>query len=149
MLSQVAPSLHLDGDIGYDTETPTYPLSVLPDAKLTRENVFDLYRDHYEGTKYDLTVGSAAGPGNMGVRAAGGVAESARKYGAWERSINMYRTAYTHCAEVRKVPTVDRPSQTLWWAPGRPAAAVFVPVMIHGAHEAPKELREGSMWKVI
>ena len=32
--------LNLDGDLGYDTEKPTYPVYVVPKKKLTREDIF-------------------------------------------------------------------------------------------------------------
>jgi len=35
---------------------------VKPDKKLSIKDMFALYRDHYEGTKYDLTTGISAGP---------------------------------------------------------------------------------------
>ncbi len=45
-----------------DGYTTTYPFSIEPKNKLSLEQVFGLYRDHYEGTEFDLTKGIAAGP---------------------------------------------------------------------------------------
>jgi len=48
-LSRLAPSLRLDANAEH------YPLSVKPEKKLTVKDVFDIFRDTYEGTAYDMT----------------------------------------------------------------------------------------------
>ena len=48
-LSRLAPSLRLDPNAEH------YPLSVKPEKKLTVKDVFDIFRDTYEGTAYDMT----------------------------------------------------------------------------------------------
>jgi len=48
-LSRLAPSLHLDPNAEH------YPLSVKPEKKLSVKDVFDLFRDTYEGSPYDMT----------------------------------------------------------------------------------------------
>jgi dipeptidase len=48
-LSRLAPSLHLDPNSEH------YPLSVMPEKKLSVKDVFDVFRDAYEGTPYDMT----------------------------------------------------------------------------------------------
>jgi dipeptidase len=48
-LSRLAPSLRLDPNAEH------YPLSVKPEAKLSVKDVFDMFRDTYEGTPYDMT----------------------------------------------------------------------------------------------
>jgi len=48
-LSRLAPSLHLDANAEH------YPLSVKPEKKLAVKDVFDIFRDTYEGTPYDMT----------------------------------------------------------------------------------------------
>ncbi|HUV37830.1 MAG TPA: C69 family dipeptidase [Patescibacteria group bacterium] len=39
-----------------------YPLWIEPDEKLSLQDVFNIMRDHYEGTPYDMTKGLDAGP---------------------------------------------------------------------------------------
>jgi len=59
--------------------------------------VFGVYRDHYEGTPYDLTKGMAAGPfgnPNRGITPVG-------LPGLWERAISMYRTSWSFTLEAR------------------------------------------------
>ncbi len=45
-----------------DGFTKDYPFSVKPDRKLGVRDLMRLHRDHYEGTEFDLTKGTAAGP---------------------------------------------------------------------------------------
>jgi len=48
-LSRLAPSLRLDANAEH------FPLSVKPEKKLSVKDVFDIFRDTYEGTPYDMT----------------------------------------------------------------------------------------------
>jgi dipeptidase len=52
----VAPSLELEYGELY------YPMYVIPDNKLTVNDIFEIAGDHYEGTEFDLTKGQGAGP---------------------------------------------------------------------------------------
>jgi dipeptidase len=56
----VAPSLDLPGDTNMWGDD--YPFSVRADSVLTPQDLMRIQRDHYEGTKYDMTQGLAAGP---------------------------------------------------------------------------------------
>ena len=83
----------LDPDLGNLPKTVhPYPASVkAPKHSVTREMVMNTLRDHYEGTKYDLTKGMAAGPhGTPNRGPIKGVT------GQWERAISMFRTAYSY-----------------------------------------------------
>lgn len=61
VFDRVNPDLGLNPWVkdGYTTD---YPFSVRPKRKLQLCDVFALYRDHYEGTQFDMTKGAAAGP---------------------------------------------------------------------------------------
>ena len=48
-LSRLAPSLRLDPNAEH------YPLSVKPEKKLSVRDVFEIFRDTYEGTPFDMT----------------------------------------------------------------------------------------------
>ncbi|RQM26606.1 hypothetical protein B5M09_002374 [Aphanomyces astaci] len=61
ILDWFAPSLRLNATLGQST-LPTYPFSVPVDAPVTLHSVFELLKDHYEGTAFDMTQGLAAGP---------------------------------------------------------------------------------------
>jgi hypothetical protein len=102
-----------------------YPFSVKPAKKVTLADVFKWHRDWYQGTDYDLSKGSAGGPFGVPDRftaaaAINGTRDSqARgttnsremekkdptkpkpKWGAWERSIALHRTTYTHVTQSR------------------------------------------------
>jgi dipeptidase len=54
----VAPSQNL----GPDTEGMELPFSVKPDKKLSVQDVMNITRDKYKGTKFDPTVGIKGGP---------------------------------------------------------------------------------------
>ena len=95
--SKVAPLSNLQPyvDDGY---TRAYPFSLKPEKKLSVLDVASIYRDHYEGTEFDLTRGRAAGPFNNPVRCEGnpdhGDSWNLNKHkpaGAWERPISIYR----------------------------------------------------------
>jgi len=64
LFRRAAPSLNLSADYhrAIDGAEP-YPLWIKPDTKISTADVFDLMRDHYEGTPYDMTVGVDAGSG--------------------------------------------------------------------------------------
>jgi len=66
------------------------------------EEIFSLYRDHYEGTQFDLTKGIAGGPFGDPNRFAGrydgnqnDVSAGVTAYGAWERPISVFYQGYT------------------------------------------------------
>lgn len=90
-LSMLAPSLNLD------PWARKFPFSVKPDKPVEIEDIFTIFRDHYEGTEFDLTKGMAAGPFGTPDRWAPG-----RKVkGAWERAIAIYRACYTYVTQSR------------------------------------------------
>ena len=65
ILSRTAPSLALSSDYHRDVENAErYPLYVKPDIKLETNDVFKLFRDHYENTEFDLTKGDSVGTFN-------------------------------------------------------------------------------------
>ncbi|MFH1682152.1 MAG: C69 family dipeptidase, partial [Candidatus Eisenbacteria bacterium] len=63
LFRRAAPSLELSpGRHRAEDGAEPYPLWIKPDRKLALTDVFDLMRDHYEGTELDMTVGADAGP---------------------------------------------------------------------------------------
>lgn len=57
----LAPSQNLSPYVE-NSYTKAYPFSFRPDEKVDFATALNLFRDHYEGTEFDLTQGSAAGP---------------------------------------------------------------------------------------
>jgi dipeptidase len=96
-MSRVKPS-HYFSPWVEDGFTREYPFSIRPDQKLSVADVAALYRDHYEGTEFDLTIGMAAGPFGNPARFEKnpdqGNTWNLKYYhprGAWERPLSIYR----------------------------------------------------------
>ncbi|MGE5343099.1 MAG: dipeptidase [Candidatus Omnitrophota bacterium] len=97
-LSKVSPLSNLPSKVA-DGYTRDYPFSLVPGKKLSISDIASVYRDQYEGTKFDLTVGPGAGPFGCPVRydvnADRGVdtwnLKVYKPTGAWERPISIYR----------------------------------------------------------
>ncbi|RLN93128.1 hypothetical protein BBJ28_00018042 [Nothophytophthora sp. Chile5] len=120
----LAPSLQLDARLGSFSQYATYPFSIKPDRKVELFQIMDLLRDHYEGTRYDMTKGLAAGPFGAPVRwsgSAGGV------IGGWERPISMYRTLFSFVLQIRDNKGSDALGGVAWYAQDAPHGSVFVP----------------------
>ncbi len=92
VLSLLAPSLNLD------PSQRRFPFSVKPDKKVSVRDVQAIFRDHYEGTPFDLTKGLAAG-------AFGSPDRYSTKFSvpgsSWERAISIYRCDYSYVAQAR------------------------------------------------
>lgn len=116
-----------------DSFTTAYPFSVKPHRKLKTREVFALYRDHYEGTQFDMTKGVAAGPygdphrftasydGNQN-----SITEDKVFYGAWERAISVFYQGYTFVCQTRP----DAPDATkglVWFGPDVSYTTCFTP----------------------
>ena len=101
----VAPSLKLNPDWGYMIRPggPSYPFAVRPDKKVGPRDIMVILRDYYEGTKFDLTKGLAAGPFGSPVRYDGdrGLSGPNGDKGAWERPISIFRALYSHVMQTR------------------------------------------------
>lgn len=131
IFDRVNPDLGLSPWVsgGYTTD---YPFSVAPCEKLKLTEVFALYRDHYEGTQFDLTKGIAAGPYGDPNRYVGPYdgaqnnVSDEKMYGAWERAISVFYQGYTYVAQTRP----DAPELTkgvLWYGPDVAYTTCFSP----------------------
>jgi dipeptidase len=131
-MSLAAPSAELDPwvDDGYTNE---YPFSIKPDKPLTVRDVMALYRDHYEGTEFDLTQGLAAGPFGFPGRYRGkydnegDVVKPTRKLeGAWERALSIEFCGFLYVNQGRSwLP--DPIGGICWFGPDKPTETCFVP----------------------
>ena len=110
------------GDLRLDAP---YPFSMRPAAPVTVEDLFAWHRDWYQGTPYDMSAGIAAGPFGSPDRFTAAAPSAAdgffsassetaprrrgdaavhlvgKRWGAWERSIALHRTTYTHVTQSR------------------------------------------------
>jgi dipeptidase len=126
------PDLGLSPWVNGKSFTTDYPFSAPPQRPLTRREIFDLYRDHYEGTQFDMTKGVAAGPYGDPHRfygpydgAQNNISEETL-YGAWERSISVFYQGYLTVCETRP----DAPELTkgvCWFGPDVAYTTCFTP----------------------
>jgi dipeptidase len=131
IFDRVNPDLGLSPWVS-DGYTTAYPFSIAPRAKLVRADVIALYRDHYEGTQFDLTRGTAAGPYGDPNRFIGPYdgaqnnVSTEKLYGAWERAISIFYQGYTYVAQTRPAaPVLTR--GVLWFGADVAYTTCFVP----------------------
>lgn len=140
ILTKLNPDLHLNPWVK-DAYTKEYPFSVVPAKKLAIADVIALFRDHYEGTEFDLTKGIAAGNFHSPDRYYGkgdvhfGDLSQVKLPGAWERPISMFYTGFTTISQVRgEMP--DDIGGLFWVGLDKPYTSVFMPFYI-GARGMP------------
>lgn len=99
---RAAPSQHFAPD--YHRSKPgsqPYPLSIVPDKKISAADVFELIRDHYEGTEFDTTQGVDAGPYGAPLRWRPLIWKVDGVEYAWERPISTQQTACSSVTQSR------------------------------------------------
>jgi dipeptidase len=139
VLDRVSPSLGLSPWVE-DSFTKDYPFSIVPDKKLSVADVIDLFRDHYEGTEFDLTEGLAAGPFGNPNRYAG---SSKLIKGSWERALSIFRCEYVFVTQSRDwLP--DPVGGVVWWGAAAPHETILVP-MYCGITDVPYAYDSGSL----
>ncbi|WP_243547121.1 dipeptidase [Pseudodesulfovibrio tunisiensis] len=158
VLDRVNPDLGLSPWVE-DDFTKAYPFAVRPKAKLTPHDVFGLYRDHYEGTQFDMTKGVAAGPYGDPHRFVGpydgnqnDVTEDKKYYGAWERAISVFYQGYTFVCQTRpKAPEFTR--GLVWFGPDVSYTTCFTPFFakasaLAGAYQtgSPQKYDPAAAW---
>ncbi len=128
----LAPSLRLDPN------QENYPFSVKPDVPVTREKMMEVFKDHYQGTEYDmrknLTVTNSEGKTVMSPLANPFMKSDELKLmkinGGWhwrgERTIAVYFTIYATIIQCREhIP--DEIGGLLWLALDNVASSIYVP----------------------
>jgi len=139
VLDRVSPSLGLSPWVE-DSFTKDYPFSIVPDKKLSVADVIDLFRDHYQGTEFDLTEGLAAGPFGNPNRYAG---SSKLIKGSWERALSIFRCEYVFVTQSRDwLP--DPVGGVVWWGAAAPHETILVP-MYCGITDVPYAYDSGSL----
>ena len=132
VMDRVNPDLALCPWVS-DGYTSDYPFSIVPQHKLTAQDVFSLYRDHYEGTEFDLTKGIAAGPYGDPHRFIGpydgnqnDISKGKTMYGAWERPVSVFYQGYTYVCEVQP-DAKELTKGIMWFGPDVSYTTVFTP----------------------
>lgn len=114
---------------------PVYPVTAKPaTGSVSVDTFFKVHRYYYEGTKYDMTKGMAAGPFSDPDRF---VVDPSKK-GNWERSIGLYRTTSTHVVQLK-----NSSPGVLWFGPHNAPSTVFVPLLSTGS-SVPEALQIGD-----
>lgn len=103
-----------------------YPLWIKPDKKLTREDVFALMRDHYEGTEYDMCEGIDAGQFCSPNRWRPMDWEIDGETYSWERPISTQQTGFSFVSQSRK-DMPDAVGGVYWYGLDDTYFSVYVP----------------------
>ena len=150
IFDRLAPSLGLSPYV----EGPfskVYPFSITPDAPVNITNALSIYRDHYEGTVYDLTAPPAGGPFGDPYRVWGqfdlhdAPYEGELKPGSWPRPISTDPCGYSYICQGRsELP--DPIGGVCWLGLSSPSETCYVPFYA-GVYRLPAPYLHGSHWE--
>jgi len=120
----------------WNPEAITYPFSVRPDERVSPQWwINNIWRDHLEGTPYDLTMGIPAGPFGCPMR-------PSISNLTFERSICTPRTSYSWVAQARSwLP--DPVGGLIWFGLDCPHSTCYTPFYV-GISETPESWRIGD-----
>jgi dipeptidase len=131
-----------------DSFSREYPFSVSPDHPLNETEIFSIFRDHYEGTVFDLTTGIAAGPYGDPYRIRGkfdshtDFKDGEIRPGAWPRPISAYYCAYSYVTESRR--ELPYPVGGLcWFGFAQPSETCYTPLYA-GTNTLPYSFENGN-----
>lgn len=122
-----------------------YPLWIKPDKKLSLTDVFNLMRDHYEGTPFDMIKGIDAGPYGCPNRwrPIAWMVDSI-EYG-WERPISTQQTAFSFVSQSRSwLP--DPVGGVLWYGMDDTYTTCYIPLYC-SIREVPGSFTVGRLSK--
>ena len=125
-----------DYAMGYNPHNPM-PLWVKPTNKISPKQVFDAMRDHYEGTKMDMTTDIGAGGHGLPYRWRPMNFEVDGKTYLNERAIATQQTAFWLCGQARK----DKVG-ILWFGMDDAATSCLTPIYCNTT-EVPATMAEG------
>jgi dipeptidase len=147
--NMIAPSLNLSPYVE-GPFTKKFPFSIAPDKPINITEAFDLFRDHYEGTVFDLTAPPAGGPFGDPYREWGPFDEHDRLYqgelkpGAWPRPLSTDPCGYSYVAQARNwLPDVI--GGVCWLGLSSPAETCYAPFYA-GITGIPEPYQNGSHW---
>ncbi|TAJ44677.1 dipeptidase [Methanofollis fontis] len=148
--NRLAPSLNLSPYVT-GSYTNALPFTIVPDEKVNRTTALSLFRDHYEGTEFDLTEGVAAGPFGNPYRCLG-PADAHTDFqnesfiqvraGANPRPVSAIFCSYSYIVEARS-DLPDPVGGVLWFGPAVAYETVYTP-MYAGAESISHSYRIGN-----
>ncbi|MCJ7443595.1 MAG: C69 family dipeptidase [Methanotrichaceae archaeon] len=147
VLNRISPSQNFSPYVN-DTWSKEYPFSVKPDKKLTTKDMLHIFRDHYEGTIFDLTKGMAAGPYGNPYRNDGPFDQHKAfepgeiKPGAWPRPVSPFFCSYSYIAQGRSwLP--DPIGGVCWFGYAQPYETCYMPIYA-GVNSVPVQFYYGN-----
>jgi len=143
MFKRIAPSMNFSSDyIDGKPNAMPFPLWIKPDKKLSVHDVMELMRDHFEGTKFDMTKGVGAGAYNLPYRWRPLVWEVDGVKYCNERATSTQQTGFSFVAQSRtKLP--DPIGGILWFGVDDTNSTVYTP-MYCGIRSVPKSFEVGN-----
>ncbi len=132
---RLAPSLNLSPYVE-NSYTKAYPFTITPDEKVNLTGAFSLFRDHYEGTGFDLSTGEAAGPFGNPYRYLGpddshtdfqNASYMEVRAGANPRPVSAVFCSYSYVAQARS-SLPDPVGGVLWFGPAVAYETVYAPI---------------------
>jgi dipeptidase len=143
IFNRVSPSLHLSMDYNRGVVgAKEYPLYIKPDKKIGIKDMFNLVRDHYEGTSIDMTKGFDAGPfGNPNrLRPLNWSVDSVEC--AWERPISISNASFSFIAQLRNFMP-DNIGGVLWFSDDDTYTSCYLPIY-NSVSDVPKPYKTGD-----
>ncbi|OPY50975.1 MAG: Peptidase family C69 [Methanosaeta sp. PtaU1.Bin112] len=149
IMDRIAPtrklSPYVDGPF-----TREYPFSIAPDEKIDIRDAFDLFRDHYEGSVFDLAKPPGGGAFADPYRVWGPLEDDDHpshgevKPGAWSRPISTDQCGYSYVAQARDwLP--DAIGGICWLGLSSPSETCYAPFYA-GIYDIPAPYKDGSHW---
>lgn len=127
-LDLAAPSLKLDPN------AKRFPLWVIPERKLSVQDIYEISGDYYKGTPYDVSLTPEGGP----------YGDAINPYHK-ERTINLFRSCYVMIANV-KAWLPDEAKCLVWYGYGAADTSYLTPLW-PSMKELPALYRTGSRYK--
>lgn len=118
------------------------PLWIKPDRQLTKEDAFDMMRDHYEGTSMDMTQDVGAGPYACPYRwRPMGWKVDGKSY-LHERATSTQQTGFSFVSQSRSwLP--DAIGAILWWGVDDTYSSCYIPMYV-SMSQTPYNVRVGN-----
>ncbi len=136
-----AAEKYQDYVMGVD-DAPPLPLWIKPDRKLSVHDLMELMRDHFEGTKMDLSQGLGAGPYGLPYRWRPLTWKIDEQKYFNERATSTQQTGFSFVTQSRSwLP--DPIGGVLWFGVDDTFTTVYVPIYC-GNQEAPKSFAVGT-----